>query len=160
MNKEYFMKEALKEAEKAYNINEVPIGAVIVRDGEIVGRGFNTRESDKDPTAHAEMKAIRAASGLLGGWRLHQCDMYVTVEPCPMCAGAIIQARIPRVVIGAMNPKAGCAGSILDLLHVQAFNHQVEFEQGMLKETCAKMLSDFFCELRNKKREEKEKTLE
>ena len=144
MNKEYFMKEALKEAEKAYNINEVPIGAVIVRDGEIVGRGFNTRESDKDPTAHAEMKAIRAASGLLGGWRLHQCDMYVTVEPCPMCAGAIVQARIPKVVFGTRNSKAGCAGSVLDVLNEPKLNHQVEIEEGILQPQCSEIMKQFF----------------
>lgn len=148
MNKEYFMKEALKEAEKAYNINEVPIGAVIVRDGEIVGRGFNTRESDKDPTAHAEMNAIRAASGLLGGWRLHQCDMYVTVEPCPMCAGAIMLSRIKNLYIGAEDSKGGACGSVINIPQNEKFNHFVNIEYGILEEECRDILQKFFVKLR------------
>ena len=157
---EKYMKEAIRQAKKAAKMGDVPIGCVIVYDGEIIARAYNRRNKDKTTLAHAELLAIKKASKVLGDWRLEDCVMYVTLEPCQMCAGAIVQARMKRVVAGTMNPKAGCAGSILDLLHVQAFNHQVEFEQGMLKETCTKMLSDFFCDLRNKKRKEKEKTLD
>ena len=145
---EEYMLEALKEANAAAAEGEVPIGAVIVRDGEIIARAHNRTEQDKDPTAHAEILAIREAAARLGGWRLPGCSMYVTIEPCSMCAGAMVLARIDRLVIGAMSPKAGCAGSILDLMHVQEFNHQVEVETGVLGEECSKLLSDFFSELR------------
>ena len=148
MNKEYFMREALKEAEKAYNIDEVPVGAVIVRAGEIVGRGFNTRESDKDPTAHAEMNAIREASKTLGGWRLHQCDMYVTVEPCPMCAGAIMLSRIKNLYIGTEDLKGGACGSVINIPQNEAFNHFVNIEYGILQEECRNIMQKFFEKLR------------
>ena len=120
---EKYMKEALKQAKKAYALGEVPIGCVIVHEGKIIGRGYNRRNTDKSPLAHAEISAIKKASKKLGDWRLEECTLYVTLEPCQMCAGAIIQSRIPRVVVGCMNPKAGCAGSVLNLLDVQAFNH-------------------------------------
>ena len=123
---EFFMQEAIKEALKAQEINEVPIGAVIVHKGEIIGRGYNQRNSKKNPLYHAEISAINEAARVIGDWRIEECTMYVTVEPCPMCAGAIVQARIRRVVIGAMNPKAGCAGSIINLLQMDGFNHKVE----------------------------------
>ena len=149
------MKAALKEAQKAYLIDEVPIGCVIVKDNKIIARGYNRRNMDKNTLAHAELTAIRKASKKTGDWRLEECTMYVTLEPCQMCAGAIVQSRMKKVVIGAMNPKAGCAGSVLNLLQVPKFNHQVEIEHGILEDECAAMLSDFFAELRRKKREEK-----
>lgn len=152
---EKFMKAALKEAQKAYLIDEVPIGCVIVKDNKIIARGYNRRNMDKNTLAHAELTAIRKASKKTGDWRLEECTMYVTLEPCQMCAGAIVQSRMKKVVIGAMNPKAGCAGSVLNLLQVPKFNHQVEIEHGILEDECAAMLSDFFAELRRKKREEK-----
>jgi len=152
---EKYMKEALKQAKKAYALGEVPIGCVIVHEGKIIGRGYNRRNTDKNTLAHAEITAINKASKVIGDWRLEECTLYVTLEPCPMCAGAIVQARIPKVVIGCMNPKAGCAGSVLDLLHEDGFNHQVETEVGMLGEECSQMLKDFFRELREKKKERK-----
>ena len=121
---EKYMKQAIKQAKKAYALDEVPIGCVIVASDKIIARGYNRRNTDKNPLAHAELSAIRKASKKTGDWRLEECTMYVTLEPCQMCAGAIVQARIPRVVIGAMNPKAGCAGSIINLLQMQQFNHQ------------------------------------
>lgn len=148
MNREYFMREALEEAEKAYKINEVPIGAVVVKDGEIVGRGFNKRESEKDPTAHAEMIAIREASEKLGGWRLHQCDMYVTVEPCPMCAGAIMLSRIKNLYIGVYDLKGGACGSVINVPQNEKFNHYVHIEAGVLEEECREILQKFFVKLR------------
>ena len=148
---EKYMKEALRLAKKAYAIEEVPIGCVIVYEGKIIGRGYNRRTIDKNVIAHAEMQAIRKACKKMNDWRLEDCTMYVTLEPCQMCAGAIVQARMKRVVAGAMNPKAGCAGSILNLLQVERFNHQVEFEHGVLEEECSKVLQDFFKELRKKK---------
>ena len=151
---EGFMKEALKQARKAGKLEEVPIGCVIVFEGKIIARGYNRRNIDKNTLAHAELQAIRKASKKLGDWRLEECTMYVTLEPCQMCAGAIVQARIPRVVIGSMNPKAGCAGSILNLLQVKEFNHQVETIYGVLEEECSSMLKDFFKELRQKKKRE------
>ena len=123
---EKYMKQAIKQAKKAYALDEVPIGCVIVAGDKIIARGYNRRNTDKNPLAHAELSAIRKASKKTGDWRLEECTMYVTLEPCQMCAGAIVQARIPRVVIGAMNPKAGCAGSIINLLQMQQFNHQVQ----------------------------------
>ena len=128
---ERYMKEAIRQARKAGKLNEVPIGCVIVRDGKIIARGYNRRNTDLNTLAHAELQAIRKASRVVGDWRLEDCVMYITLEPCQMCAGAIVQARIPKVVIGSRNPKAGCAGSVLDLLHVPAFNHQVELEEGV-----------------------------
>ena len=149
------MKEAIRQAKKAWKIEEVPIGCVIVYQGKIIGRGYNRRMADKTVLAHAEIIAIRKACKIMGDWRLEDCTMYVTLEPCPMCAGAIVQARITNVVIGCMNPKAGCAGSVLDMLHEEGFNHQVETEVGMLGEECSQMLKDFFRELREKKKERK-----
>ena len=149
------MREAVRQAKKAWKLGEVPIGCVIVYEGNIIGRGYNRRTTDGNVLAHAEIIAIRKACRAMGDWRLEGCTMYVTLEPCPMCAGAIVQARIPKVVIGCMNPKAGCAGSVLDLLHEDGFNHQVETEVGMLGEECSQMLKDFFRELREKKKERK-----
>lgn len=148
---EKFMKAALKEAKKAYTIDEVPIGCVIVQDERIIARGYNRRNIDKNTLAHAELTAIRKASKKTGDWRLEDCTMYITLEPCQMCAGAIVQARMKKVVIGAMNPKAGCAGSVLNLLRMSQFNHQVEIIYGVLEEECSSILSDFFSELREKK---------
>lgn len=145
------MREALKEAEKAKKLNEVPIGCVIVHDGKIIGRGYNRRMKDKNTLSHAELNAIKKASKKLKDWRLDDCEMYVTTEPCQMCSGAIVQARIKKVYIGCMNPKAGCAGSIMNLLQVDEFNHQVEIESGVLEEECSTMLKDYFKELRNTK---------
>ena len=121
---------------------------VIVKDGKIIARGYNRRNTDKNTLAHAELQAIRKASKAVGDWRLEECTMYITLEPCQMCAGAIVQARIPRVVIGCRNPKAGCAGSILNLLNVPAFNHQVELTEGILQEECSTLLKEFFRKLR------------
>ena len=157
---EKYMKEALKQAKKAYDLDETPIGCVIVHEGKIIARGYNRRNTDKSPLAHAEIAAIKKASKKLGDWRLEECTLYVTLEPCQMCAGAIIQARIPCVVVGCMNPKAGCAGSVLNLLDIQAFNHQAELRTGILEEECSEMMKRFFRELREKrKRLKKEKTI-
>lgn len=145
------MREALKEAKKAKKLNEVPIGCVIVKDNKIIGRGYNRRMKDKNTLSHAELNAIRKASKKLKDWRLDDCEMYVTTEPCQMCSGAIVQARIKKVYIGCMNPKAGCAGSIMNLLQVDKFNHQVEIESGVLEEECSGILKDYFKELRNNK---------
>ena len=153
-----YMQEALQEAKKAYDLGEIPIGAVIVQDGEIISRHHNRRELDHDATAHAEILVIREACEILDRWRLTGCTLYVTIEPCPMCAGAIVQARIPKVVIGAMNPKAGCAGSILDLLQEKRFNHQVDKVIGVLQEQCSQMMQDFFRELRRQKKTQKEQS--
>lgn len=150
-NHEYFMRLAIEEAKKAMSIGEVPIGAVVVRDGEVVGRGYNLRETRKDPTLHAEMIAIREACERLGGWRLIGCSLYVTLEPCPMCAGAIVQGRIEQVVYGTDDPKAGCAGTLMNLLAEPRFNHQVPVVAGVLKDECAQLLKDFFRGLRNRK---------
>ena len=149
---EKFMKAALAQAKKAAAIDEVPIGCVIVYEGKIIARGYNKRNKEKNTLSHAEMNAIRKASKYLGDWRLEGCTMYITLEPCPMCAGAIVQARVDRVVIGSMNPKAGCAGSVLNLLEMDGFNHKVEVIRGVLQEECSTMLSDFFRELREKKK--------
>nr|WP_235615892.1 tRNA adenosine(34) deaminase TadA [Brevibacillus reuszeri] len=150
---EKFMMAAIEEAGKAAAIGEVPIGAVVVRNGEIVGRGYNLRETQKDPTLHAEMIAIREASETLGGWRLIGCTLYVTLEPCPMCAGAIVQSRIEQVVYGARDPKAGCAGTLMNLLEEPRFNHQVPVKEGVLAEECAQLLKDFFRGLRKKRQQ-------
>ena len=150
---EKFMKAALKQAQKAYAIDEAPIGCVIVQNGHIIARGYNRRNIDKNTLAHAELSAIRKASKKTGDWRLEDCTMYVTLEPCQMCAGAIVQSRMKRVVIASMNAKAGCAGSVLNLLQMQQFNHQVEITQGVLEEECSRMLSSFFRELRERKKQ-------
>lgn len=154
--KEKYMKEAIRQARKAEKIDEVPIGCVIVYNDKIIARGYNRRNIDKNTLAHAELSAIKKASKKLGDWRLEGCTMYVTLEPCQMCAGAIVQARMDKVVIGSMNPKAGCAGSVLNLLQISAFNHQVELEIGVLESECSSMLSDFFKNLRDKKRQIKQ----
>ena len=152
---EKFMKAAITQARKAYAIDEVPIGCVIVQNDKIIARGYNRRNIDKNTLAHAELSAIRKASKKTGDWRLEDCTMYVTLEPCQMCAGAIVQARISRVVIGCMNPKAGCAGSVLNLLQMQEFNHQVDVVRGVREEECSKMLSDFFRSLRERKKSDR-----
>ncbi len=152
-----YMKEAIKQAKKALALNEVPIGCVIVYEDKIIARGYNRRVTDKNTLSHAELNAIRKASKKLGDWRLDDCRMYITLEPCQMCAGAIVQSRIKKVYAGCMNPKAGCAGSIMNLLQVEQFNHQVEFEEGLLGEECSRMLSDYFKDLRKKKAEEKKR---
>lgn len=151
MTDEQFMRAAVREAEKARQIGEVPIGCVITRDGKIYARGYNRRMKDKTVLAHAEICAIRKACRKFGDWRLEDCTLYVTLEPCPMCAGAIVQARIPRVVFGCRNPKAGSAGSVIDLMHVDGFNHQVDVTEGVLGEECAELMRAFFRELRQKK---------
>ena len=143
-----YMKAALRQAEKAIALGEVPIGAVIVYEGKIIGRGYNRRMTDKTALAHAEITAIKKACRKVGDWRLDDTDIYITLEPCQMCAGAIVQSRIRNVFIGAMNPKAGCCGSILDLLHVKEFNHQCEVKTHILEEECASLLKSFFQELR------------
>jgi tRNA(adenine34) deaminase len=154
---EKYMALALSQAKRAAKIGEVPIGCVIVRDGgAVIGRGYNRRTTDHNVLAHAEITAIRKACRAISDWRLENCTLYVTLEPCPMCAGAIVQARIPRVVIGAMNPKAGCAGSVLNILDEKGFNHQAEVVTGVLGETCSAMLKNFFRELREKRKREKE----
>ena len=150
---EKFMKEALKEAKKAYDKLEIPVGAVIVKDGKIIARAHNIKELKNDTTKHAEIIAIQKASKKLGAWRLNDCEMYVTLEPCPMCAGAIIQARIKKLYIGTMDEKTGACGSVLNLLEDYKFNHQVEVETGLLNNECEKILKDFFKDLRKKKRE-------
>lgn len=152
-NDEKFMREAIRQAKKAYAKNETPIGCVIVCGGRIIARGYNKRNDKKNTLAHAEIIAIHKASRIVGDWRLEDCTMYVTLEPCPMCAGAIVQARIPRVVIGSMNPKAGCAGSVVNLLQMEGFNHKVEVQTGVLGEECSEMMSGFFRELRLRKKD-------
>ena len=151
-DQERYMKEAIRQAKKAWALEEVPIGCVIVCNGQIIARGYNRRVTDKNTLSHAELNAIKKASKKLGDWRLEGCTMYVTLEPCQMCAGALMQSRIDRVVIGTMNPKAGCAGSVLNLLEMDGFNHKVEVIRGVLQEECSIMLSDFFRELREKKK--------
>lgn len=148
---ETFMREALHQAEKANALDEVPIGAVIVKDGTIISEGYNRRNIDNNTLSHAELNAIRKASKKLGDWRLEGCTMYITLEPCQMCAGALVQSRIDRIVLGAKNPKAGCAGSVMNLLQVKAFNHQVEIVDGILEEACSEQLSEFFQKLRTEK---------
>lgn len=150
---EKFMREALKQAKKAEKILEVPIGCVIEREGKIIARGHNRRNTEHTSLAHAEIMAIKKACKKMGDWRLEDCTLYVTLEPCQMCAGAIVQSRIKRVVIGAMNKKAGCAGSIFNLLEEERFNHRAEVTRGILEEECSKMMSDFFKGLREQKKE-------
>ena len=149
--KEYYMKQALKEAEKAYKKLEVPVGAVIVKDGKIIARAYNQKESKTDTTKHAEILAIQKASKKLKSWRLIDCEMYVTLEPCTMCAGAIIHSRIKKVYIGAMDEKTGAVGSVLNLFEDYKFNHKPEVEKGILKEDCESLLKQFFKELRKLK---------
>ena len=149
---ERYMEEAICQAKKAAALEEVPIGCVIVCDGKIIARGYNRRNTDKNTLSHAELNAIRKASKKLGDWRLEGCTMYVTLEPCQMCAGALVQSRMDEVIIGAMNPKAGCAGSVLNLLEVEGFNHKVRITKGVLEEECAELLSSFFRGLRQKKK--------
>ncbi|MCR5797431.1 MAG: tRNA adenosine(34) deaminase TadA [Eubacterium sp.] len=151
-----FMKEAIRLARKAYKKDETPIGCVIVRDGRIIARGYNLRNTKKNTLCHAEITAIRKACKKVGDWRLEDCVMYVTLEPCPMCAGAIVQARIPKVVIGCRSPKGGCAGSVIDLFNVDGLNHKVALEESELREECQNMLREFFKELRIKKRNSKD----
>ena len=148
-----YMREAVNEASKAIESGEVHIGCVIVYKDEIIGRGHNLRNSKKNPLCHAEISAINEAAGFMGDWRLEECTLYVTVEPCPMCAGAIVQARIPRVVFGTPNVKAGCAGSILNILNEPKFNHQVDVTCGVLREECAAPMSEFFKRFRKKNKE-------
>ena len=152
---EKYMKAAMTQAKKAYALGEVPIGCVIVHEGKIIGRGYNRRNTDKNTLAHAEITAINKASRKMDDWRLEDCTMYVTLEPCQMCSGAIVQARIPEVVIGCMNPKAGCAGSILNILENDSFNHQVKVTRGVLEQQCSDMLTQFFKELRVRVKEER-----
>ena len=153
---ERYMKQAIKLAHKAAELGEVPIGCVIEYEGKVIGRGYNRRTTDKSTLAHAEILAIKKACTKMGDWRLEDCTMYVTLEPCQMCAGAIVQARVKKVVIGCMNPKAGCAGSILNVLQMEEFNHQVEIERGVLEEECSKMLTNFFKDLRKRLKLQKE----
>ena len=152
---EKYMKQAIRQAKKAYAIGETPIGCVIVYQDKIIGRGYNRRTIDKNTLAHAELTAIRKASRKMGDWRLEGCTMYVTLEPCQMCSGAIVQSRMTRVVVGCMNPKAGCAGSVLNLLQMQEFNNKEELTIGVLEKECSQMMKSFFKELREKKKLEK-----
>ena len=153
--RETYMRAALQQAKKALLLGEVPIGCVIVYENRIIARGYNRRNTDKNTLAHAEITAIRRASKKIGDWRLEDCTLYVTLEPCQMCSGAIVQARIPEVVIGCMNPKAGCAGSVLNLLEMPAFNHQVRVTRGILEEECSAILKRFFKDLRIRNKLEK-----
>ena len=152
MNEEEYMKIALNEAKKAYNKLEVPVGAIIVKDGKIIAKAYNEKEKRKDTTKHAEILAIQKASKKLKTWRLYGCDMYVTLEPCSMCAGALIQARIRKVYIGTMDEKTGACGSVLNLLEDYKFNHKVEVQYGICKNDCEKILKDFFKNLRKSKK--------
>ena len=151
-----YMKAAIAQAKKAYKLGEVPIGCVIVYEDKIIGRGYNRRNTDKTPLAHAEITAIKKAVKVMKDWRLEDCKLYVTLEPCQMCAGAIVQARIPEVIMAAENPKAGCAGSVMDILNNPDFNHQVNVKKGILKDECSKLLKDFFIELRARNKALKE----
>lgn len=157
---EKFMWQAIKEAQKAYSLGEVPVGAIIVKDNKIVARAYNRKETGKDTTKHAEILAIQKASKKLETWRLLDCEMYVTLEPCSMCAGAMIQSRLKKVYIGAMDPKTGACGSVLNLLQDYKFNHQVEVESGVLEMECEELLKQFFKELRQIKKELRGKRLE
>ena len=146
---EKYMRAAIRQAKKAYSIGEVPIGCVIVHDGKIIARGYNRRTVDKNTLAHAEIRAIRKACRVIGDWRLEGCTMYVTLEPCPMCAGALMQSRIDECVIGCMNPKAGCAGSVTNILGMNGFNHKVKISRGILEDECSSLMKSFFKELRD-----------
>ena len=151
-----YMKAAIAQAKKAYALDEVPIGCVIVYEDKIIGRGYNRRNTDKTPLAHAEITAIKKAGKYMKDWRLEGCKLYVTLEPCQMCSGAIVQARIPEVIMAAENPKAGCAGSVMDILNNPDFNHQVKVKKGVLQEECSALLKEFFVELRARNKAEKE----
>lgn len=151
---EYFMALALKQAEKAFQKREAPVGALIVYEGCVLARAYNQRERLQDPTAHAEVIALKKAAKKLGTWRLSECDLFVTLEPCPMCAGAIVQARVRKVYFGAYDAKAGAVGSVVDLFHGQKFNHQVKYEGGILKEECSHLLKNFFLMLRKEKQQQ------
>ncbi|MBR5420174.1 MAG: tRNA adenosine(34) deaminase TadA [Lachnospiraceae bacterium] len=153
---ERYMRQALTQAKKAAALGEIPVGCVIVYEGRVIGRGYNRRNTDKSTLSHAEITAMKKACKVLGDWRLEGCTLYVTLEPCQMCAGAIVQARVDKVVMGCMNPKAGCAGSILNLLQMEEFNHQVEITRGVLESECSTMLKDFFAGLRLRLRAEKQ----
>ena len=150
MDDEYFMGEALKEARRAFELDEVPIGAVIVHNNEIIARGFNRRNTDKNPLMHAEIIAINEAAKVIGDWRIEDCTIYITVEPCPMCSGAIVQARIPNVVYGAPNPKAGCGGSVINLLQMEKLNHRCSVKSGVLEDECRGIMKEFFSRFRKK----------
>jgi tRNA(adenine34) deaminase len=152
---EYFMKEAIREAKKAEELNEVPIGAVIVIDGKIISRAHNLRESQQNAVAHAELLAIEKACQIMGSWRLENATLYVTLEPCPMCSGAILLSRVSRVVYGAADPKGGCAGTLMNLLQDERFNHQSELTAGILESECSQLLSNFFRGIRERKKLEK-----
>ena len=154
MNEKY-MKEAIKQAHKAKDIGEVPVGCVIVYEDKIIGKGYNRRNTDKSTLAHAELIAIKKANKKMGDFRLEECSMYVTLEPCQMCAGAIVQSRIEKIIIGTMNPKAGCAGSILNLLDIEEFNHQVEIITAVLQKECETLIKDFFKDLRKRNKLER-----
>ena len=153
---EKYMRAALKQAEKAMELGEVPIGCVIVYEDKIIGRGYNRRNTDKSVLCHAEITAIKKACKKIGDWRLEDCTLYVTLEPCQMCSGAIVQSRIPRVVMGALSPKSGCGGSVLNILENPEFNHQVEVVKGILEDECSDILKRFFTELRKRNKKEKE----
>lgn len=155
---ENYMKLALEEAKKAERIGEVPIGAIVVKDGEVIARAHNLRETVQQPTAHAEHIAIEKAAEALGSWRLEDCTLYVTLEPCVMCSGAIVMSRIPRVVYGASDPKGGCSGSLMDLLQEPRFNHRAEVVSGVMEDECSQLLKDFFKQLRDKKKLMKKST--
>lgn len=150
MNYESYMELAIGQAQKAFEINETPIGAIIVYNDKVIASGYNKRNITKNPLAHAEIIAINQAANYIGDWRLENCQMYVTLEPCPMCSGAIVQSRIPKVIFGAKNPKAGCAGSIINLLQIQKLNHQVEIVDGILENKCSSMMKEFFKQFRMK----------
>lgn len=151
-----YMKEALKEAQKAFELDETPIGAIVTMDGEIIARGYNRRNTDKNPLAHAEIIAINEAANKIGDWRLEDCTLYITLEPCPMCAGAIVQARIPKVVFGARSPKAGFAGSVINILQLDTLNHQVEIAEGILEEECSQILKQYFRNMRETRKKDKQ----
>ena len=153
---ERYMKEAIRQAKKAEVLEEVPIGCVIVHEGKIIARGYNRRNTDKNTLSHAEITSIKKASKKLGDWRLEECTMYVTLEPCQMCAGAMMQARLTEAVIGCMNPKAGCAGSVLNILEMDGFNHKVQVTRGVLEEECSQMMKSFFKELREARKKKKQ----
>jgi len=157
---EKYMKEALRQARKAYKMGESPIGCVIVYEGKIIARGYNRRNTDKSTLSHAEILAIKKAAKVVGDWRLEGCTLYVTLEPCQMCAGAIVQARIDRVVMGCRNAKAGCAGSVINLLQMEQFNHQTELTEGVLKEECSALMSGFFRDLRERLKKEKQQSID
>ena len=150
-NDEYYMKLAIEEAKKAQKLGEVPIGAIIVKNNEVIASAHNLRETAQLPTAHAEHIAIERASKVVGSWRLEECKLYVTLEPCVMCAGAIVMSRIPKVVYGATDPKGGCSGSLMNLLKESQFNHRAEIVKGVLEQECGDLLRNFFRELRLKK---------